>query len=275
MHRIFEFLYRYRAFLSFAIVEIICALMIVRFNNYQGAAFFNTSNYYVAGILSIENNIANYFNLTVVNEELASQNAALLNKLQLRNQIETVSADTLKDTAGVVQYVYFPAKVVKNTTRLPENYLTLNKGTEDGVQPDMGVVGPDGMVGRVKTVSDHFSTVVSMLHSGMNVASKIKGKNIDATVVWEGQDPTEGKVLHVVRHHIIKKGDSLVTSEYNAVFPPGILIGTIKDFTLGKGSSDYDIKLNFSTDFSALSYVYLIKNYMKQERDSLESTITQ
>jgi len=247
--------------------------MIVSFNTYQGAAFFNTSNYYVAGVLSLEQNVSSYFSLNKVNEELAAQNADLLNQLNHIRQNKNLSENILTDTTSTIQYGYLPARVVKNTTRLPENFLTLNKGTLDGVMPDMGVVGPDGLVGRVKTVSKHFCTVVSMLHSGMNVASRIKNGNIDATVVWDGLDPREGKVLHVVRHHKIAQGDSVVTSEYNAVFPEGVMIGTIGEFTLGEGSSDYDIQLNFSTDFTALSYVYIIKNNLRAERDSLENVI--
>ncbi len=273
MYRIFEFIYRYRAFLSFFLIEVLCIWMIVSFNAYQGAAFFNTSNYYVAGALSLEQNISSYFRLNKVNEELAAQNARLLNQLNQIPRHDVPFADTLRDTTIRRQYSYLPARVVKNTTRLPENFLTLDKGTSDGIEPDMGVIGPDGLVGRVKTVSRHFCTVVSMLHSGMNVASRIKKGNIDATVVWDGLDPREGKVLHVVRHHKIAEGDSVVTSEYNAVFPEGVLIGTIGEYSLGEGSSDYDIQLNFSTDFSALSYVYIIQNHLRVERDSLENTI--
>lgn len=248
--------------------------MIVSFNAYQGAAFFNTSNYYVAGVLSLEQNVSSYFSLNKVNEELAAQNAELLNQLTYIRQDKALSENAIwTATDSMIQYRYLPARVVKNTTRLPENFLTLNKGTLDGVIPDMGVIGPDGLVGRVKTVSKHFCTVVSMLHSGMNVASRIKNGNIDATVVWDGQDPGEGKVLHVVRHHKISQGDSVVTSEYNAVFPEGIMIGTIGEYTLGEGSSDYDIQLNFSTDFTALSYVYIIQNNLRAERDSLENVI--
>lgn len=273
MYRILEFLFRFRAFLFFVLVEMICAWMIVTYNSYQGAAFFNTSNYYVAGTIAIEKDIASYFNLNIVNENLATQNAKLLSDIQNQFQHAEVSQDTIQDSVGQIQYLFMPARVVKNSTRMPENYLTLNKGTDDGVTPDMGVVGPNGLVGRVKNVSRHYSTVVSMLHSGMNVAAKINPGQIDATVIWDGIDPTEGKVLHVVRHHKIHLGDSIVTSEYNAVFPPNVLIGTIKEFTLGNGSSDYNITLDFSTDFTALSYVYLIKNNLKAERDSLENMI--
>jgi rod shape-determining protein MreC len=273
MYRIFEFLYRFRAFLFFVLVEILCAWIIVTHNSYQGAAFFNTSNYYVASTIAIERNIASYFNLKVVNEELVSQNARLLTDIQKQFQHIGINPDTIQDSSGTIQYIYIPARVVKNSTRMPENYLTLNKGTEDGIVPDMGVVGPEGLVGRVKNVSKHYSTVVSMLHSGMNVAARIHPGNIDASVIWDGFDPTEGKVLHVVRHHKIQKGDSIVTSEYNAVFPANVLIGTIKEFTLGDGSSDYNITIEYSTDFTALSYVYLIKNNLRIERDSLENMI--
>lgn len=247
--------------------------MIVNYNNYQGAAFFNTSNYYAGQILTGRDNIISYFELRTVNKQLAAQNAQLLE--QLNNNPPARVRDTASSYLKNNPYEFISARVVKNTTRFPENYLTLNRGSSHGVEPDMGVIGPDGIVGRVKTVSANFSTVISMLHSGMSVASKIKNKEIDASVIWDGVNPSEGKVLHVVRHHKIAKGDSLITSEYNAVFPPGVMIGTIGNYTLGEGSSDYNIDVNFSTDFTSLSYVYIIKNKMRPERDSLESALTQ
>jgi rod shape-determining protein MreC len=278
MYRILEFLYRYRAFLCFILLELVCFWMIVRYNNYQGTAYFNTSNYYAAEVLKTRNNIVSYFGLREVNTHLTEQNAKLLMDLNAANhrlETEGLRSDTNSDFLRQHQYDFMPAQVIKNSTRLPENFLTLDKGSEDGIEPDMGVIGPHGLVGRVKNVSKHYSTVISMLHSGMNVASRIKHKNIDATVVWDGIRPTQGKVIHVVRHHKIAKGDTLVTSEYNAVYPEGVVIGTIADFSLGGGSSDYDITINFSTDFTALSYVYVIRNKLKAERDSLEQNIIQ
>lgn len=273
MYRIFQFLYRYRSFLLFVAIELLCGWMIVTYNQYQGTAFFNTSNYYAGELLSMRNGVVSYFHLQKVNTQLAHQNALLLDSLMALKANKEYKNDTCSDFLRLNQFEFISARVVKNTTRYPENFITLDKGTLDGVERDMGVIGPDGLVGKVKTVSKHFSTVISMLHSGMNIASKIKGKNIDATVVWDGIDPTEGKVLHVIRHHKISKGDTLITSEYNAIFPKGVMIGTIKDFELHRGSSDYDINLNFSSDFTSLSYVYVIKNKLRTERDSLETTL--
>jgi len=247
--------------------------MIVTYNSYQGTAFFNTSSSFAGKILATENDIVSYFQLKQVNKILVAENNHLLSLVTKLNKEVGEPKDTASPFLKENQYTFITAKVVKNSTDLPENYLTLGEGSLAGIKPDMGVIGAKGLVGRVKTVSPHFSTVISMLYSGMNVASKIKGKNIDATVIWDGHNPSEGKVLHVVRHHTIAKGDTLVTSEYNAVYPAGVMIGTIKDFYLGSGSADYDITLNFSTDFTALSYVYVISNAKKAERDSLETAL--
>ncbi|WMJ71695.1 rod shape-determining protein MreC [Cytophagaceae bacterium ABcell3] len=270
MHSLFQFFYRHRSFLFFLALETFCLWLIVKHNGYQGASFFNTSNYYAGQVLSARNNVAGYFKLTDVNRNMAYENAQLRELLIRYQQSEqNTSLDTV-DFLRENQFSFIPAKVINNSVARANNFITLNKGAKDGIKPDMGVIAAGGVVGRVKAVSNNFSTVVSLLNSGMKVASKIKGKNIDCTVEWDGADPAVANLLYVVRHHKISVGDTIVTSEYNAIYPAGVMIGTIEDFKLDQGRSDYDIRVRLSVDFTKLSYVYAIDNSLRQERDSLE-----
>ena len=81
MLRIFEFLYKLRAFLLFVLLEIIAIWMVVRNNSPQGAAFFNSSMAISGSLLKTQSDITGFFSLSEENDELSTQNARLLKEL--------------------------------------------------------------------------------------------------------------------------------------------------------------------------------------------------
>ncbi|MFN3403401.1 MAG: rod shape-determining protein MreC [Cytophagaceae bacterium] len=269
MHRLFLFLYRYRALLFFLFLEFICGWLIIRNNNYQGAAFFNTSNAVAGNILKTMSDVGAYFNLKEVKEELAAENALLRQELTIAQRKQNVYIEKESDLTRINQFKFVPARVVNNSTARFYNYITIDKGTADGINPGMGVISPQGVVGKVKACSEHFSTVISLLHSKWSVSAKIKG-NIDGVVQWNAASPLTADLLYVGRHHNFSVGDTVVTSGYTAVFPEGIMIGRVKQFSIDQGKPFYKIDLSLSTDFTALSYVYVIDNLLREERDQLE-----
>lgn len=272
MQKLFYFFYRYRAFLVFILLEVICFGLIVSNNNYQSASFFNSSNYYTGEMLQFTGNVSGYFNLKTVNEELARENAKLHYQLTAEKSKHKDYVPNTSDFARIYKFKYFSAKVINNSTSRFANYLTLDKGYADSLKPGMGVISSRGIVGRVKSCSEHFSTVRSLLHDRWNVSCKIKRANIDGFIKWNGKNPQYADLLFVGRHHKLKVNDTIVTSGYESLFPEGIMVGTIKDFEVDQGKPFYKVNVLLSTDFSTLSYVYLIENNLKLEKDSLELT---
>jgi rod shape-determining protein MreC len=273
MQRLFQFFYEYRAFLFFVFLETISGWLIVQNNNYQSSAFFNSSNYYAASILEIQNNIREYFSLRDVNEQLAQENSRLNYLLTIEQQKKSQSADTNSLYLRTHQYKFVPAKVINASMRRSQNFLTINKGLADGIKPQMGVISPLGAVGKVKACSQNFSTVVSLLTQNIYIASKIKSKEIQCSVTWDGKDPRRATVLNVPIHHKVQKGDTVVTSEENRIYPEGVLLGIVESAKINE-RAEYEINIILSTDFSTLSYVYVIENKLKDEADSLEQTNT-
>jgi rod shape-determining protein MreC len=269
MQRLFDFLYSYRAFLFFVLLETISVWLIVKNNNYQGSAFFNSSNYYAANILKTKSDINEYFNLKEVNAQLAQENARLNNALTFEHQKKNLYIEKKSDSLKTHQFEFIAAKVINVSSRRANNYLTINKGTDDSVREFMGVVSPQGLVGRVKKSSEHFSTVISLLHDRMYISSKIKTKNIDGTIGWDGKNPRIVNLRHVPIHHTVAKGDTVITSGYNAIYPEGIMIGIVQKSEINE-RAEYEIDVLLSTDFSTLTYVYVINNKLKPEIDSLE-----
>lgn len=266
MQKLFNFLYRFRTFGLFLILEGFCAWLIIVYNNRYNAAFLNSSNTLAATVNRVSTNTNNYFKLKEISQRLVDEN------LLLRSQLARVNRGNLyinKDTSES-RYTLFDAKVINNSFRRSMNYLTLDVGKEDGVEPGMGVLSGLGVVGQVKSVSRHFATVTSLLHRNLMISSSVQRTNTLCTVQWDGVSPMVADLKYIPRHIQLQKGDTVITSGYNAVFPEGVMIGTISDFSLEANDVFYSARVKLAVDFSSLHYVYLIKNSMKVEQDSLQ-----
>ncbi len=271
MRRLFQFLYQYRAFLFFFFLELLCLLLVVNNNPYQGAKFFNSSNRYAALFLTGSKGISEYFGLKSVNQKLADENAELKRHVSRLNSklFRLNKANSQSELFN--QFDFTSARVIKNSVRQSQNYITINKGSKDGIEPGMAVVDNEGIVGKVKTVSNHFALVTSILHTEVLVSAKVKRTGDLCTVEWPGRSPYQVMVTYLPKHVNIQEGDSIVTSGYNAVYPEGMPIAVVKEYGLKDESPFYEIKAELTGDLNRLSYVYLVKNNLKVELDSVQT----
>jgi rod shape-determining protein MreC len=268
MQKILLFLFRLRAFLLFVALEVVSFTLITSHNSQQGFVFFNSSNRWTGTLLETESNILEYFTLAEVNKSLVQKNAELLAELQkFKSPADSVFIKI--DSALFHSFEFKAAKVINNSLRMTQNYITLNKGSRHGIKEGMGVFNEDGVVGRVKGVSENFSTVISLLHSEILISSKIKGSEVFGSTKWDGKNPRIAQLLYIPRHVQVKIGEKIVTSGYNAVFPEGIPIGIIIDVKSGTDANYLEVIIELATDFSKISYVYLVQNNMEQELDEL------
>jgi rod shape-determining protein MreC len=270
MQRILLFLYSIRAFILFVGLELVAAWMVLNYNSRQGAVFLNSSSQLTGSMLSTRNNFLEYFYLGGINEALSEKNARLLKRLENLSP----SGDTTYielDDVFVHKYDFWSAKVINNSLHLHQNYLTLNKGNNQGIRVGMGVFNEQGVIGRVTGVSRNFATVISLLHTDLLISSRIKRGGVIASTQWDGVDSKRANLLYVPRHVEVEVGDTVVTSGFNATFPEGIPIGVIDEVKEGEETNYLAIRLKFTTDFSKLSYVYLVENSMRLELDSLNS----
>lgn len=271
MERLLNFVYQYRAFFTFLVLELFCAWLIVENNQYQSTKFFNSSNRLAANIIGFSQGVREYFSLRRINNELSEENAALRTKLEQRNQsLYSLDVREIKDPEIINRYTYVGAKVVNNSVYLFKNYITINKGEDAGIKPGMAVISAAGAVGKVKSVSKHYSVLISLLNVDEQVSSVIKRTQHFGTVQWEGSDPRIINLKYIPRHVQPAVGDTVVTSGYNAVFPEGVLVGVIKEMNLKEEALFYDIKVELAQDFGKLAFVDIVKSNLKQEKDSLE-----
>lgn len=276
MERLFQFIYRYRSFFTFIVLEVVCVWLIIENNQYQGARFYNSSNQVIATLNGYSQSVRNYFMLAEVNETLAEENTILREQLQAYAQYKMLTDSvTIPDTTIAYQYQFVSAKVTNNQVDRVKNYITINKGESSGLEPGMAVISPLGVIGKVKRVSKNYSVVTSLINVDLLVSAIIRRTGHFGSIQWDGKDPGIVLLNFIPRHVEPRIGDVIVTSGYNSVYPPNVVVGTIEDFTLGKGELFYTIKVRLSQDFMMLSYVSVVKNKLKTEQDSLQQLVTE
>jgi rod shape-determining protein MreC len=224
----------------------------------------------LGGIERRFDNLSSYLSLVQENKELDRENARLYNQLPSTyyNPISSEENDTSKQK----KYVYMPARVINNSTNKQYNFIILDKGWKHGLEPEMAVVGSDGIVGMVKETSEHYSSVVSVLNREFFPNAMIKRNGYFGPIEWSGKHYRKVILSEIPLHVDVQVGDTIVTSGYSSIFPPGILIGTVESFKPEKGIF-YEIKVDLSTDFKNLSNVMVIKNLMREEQAKLEENI--
>ena len=267
MQRLLNFFYSYRAFFTFLLLELFCVWLLIENSGFQSTKFFNSSNRLAAGILGFSQSTREYFALRQINQELSQENAQLRTTIEFQTQNQgTIPAK--KDS--LVRYDFVGAKVINNSVAQFKNYITVNRGEDAGILPGMAAISTSGAVGKVKSVSTHFSVLISILNIDEQVSSVLKRTGNFGTTQWDGTDPRLVNLLYIPRHVAPQVGDTILTSGYNAVFPPGILVGVIKEVKLKEEALFYDIRVALAQDFTRLSFVKIVNSKLRPELDSLE-----
>lgn len=258
MHNLLLFLNRYKNFIFFLFLEGVSFWMIFSNNSYQGTAFYNFTNDLSGQIYTLSTDLKNYFRLKEINQNLMNENSLLMQR-----QVG-INKDTL------LQYKVFNGYVVNNSIYHPNNYITINKGKLHNIEPGMGVISENSVIGIVRFVSDHFAVVTSLLNTKILFSAKLKNANAAGSINWDGADPMRVQLKFIPKHVPISLGDTVITSGYSTVFPENLLFGTISTFSIEPGENFYTIQVTLSKDFSILTYVYILNNTLRDEQNGLE-----
>jgi len=255
--------------------------MVVTYNNYQRAVFFDSSNFFTGTLYEGFSSVFQIFSFKQVNYKMAEENALLRTALQeymLKSSHGTYrSADSIylpriaKDSSQKAVYRFTTARIINNSINQQHNFITLNKGRRDGVKPDMGVIANGQVVGLVTNVSENFSTVISLLNSRWKISAKIKRNDYFGSLSWDGKDYRRVQLNEIPYHVPVQNGDTVVTTGYSSSFPEGLMIGTISDFSIGSGSNFYKIEVLLAADFKNLVIVGLVENKQLNEIKQLQS----
>jgi rod shape-determining protein MreC len=269
MRNLFLFIWRYNYFLLFIILETVCFLLVTQARSYQSTTLLNSTNAVSTTLYSAIANTKEYLSLKDQNEKLALEHAYLYNKLKSAYDIIPLNQNEVKDTLYRQKYKFIAAKVINNTVNLPDNFLTLNVGSNQGVVEDMGVFNSEGIVGVTKNVSANFTSCRSFLHQTMSVASRLKDGST-GNLRWAGKDSRYAVMTDVPTHARILIGDTVVTSTLTRFFPEGIKVGIVEHYERLPNEPYFTVKIRLLTNFSKLNHVYVVINLFKREQDSLE-----
>jgi rod shape-determining protein MreC len=273
MRNILVFLLKYHVLLSFLLLEGIAMALTIRGNTLHGTAWFKSSNAMVGGIYAFNSNVTEYFRLSIVNRELAEENALLRGMLRSSQYNSTDSCDAVpvNDTVYLQRYTYIPATIVRQTVHRQTNHMTIDRGSGQGVRPDMAVISTDGIVGVVRDVSKNFATVLPLIHRKSSISARLRGPGYFGALRWDGRDPQLVQLHDIPVHVPLERGMEVETSGLSAMFPEGLLIGTIEDFEENTGENFHSITVRLNTDPRTLHTVYVVNNRMREEQLELES----
>lgn len=278
MRNVFLFIRRHFNFLFFLVLQIIALSFLFRYNKFHEAAFMNVSTELTGRINEKYNGIEYYFQLKRTNEALVKENVRL--RQLLKDNYEAPDSnrrlimDTIKVDSGrsILKFSYLEAKVVSNTTALQANYLTIHRGFAQQVRPNMGVVGPQGIVGTVVNVSENFATVMSLLHRNYKVVVKLKNGGERGTIEWDGLSPLFVTLKDIPKSAKVAKGDTVLTNQISSLFPANIMVGTVYDIVPDNASNFYTLKVRPATNFFNIEYVYVVDNMQLEEQKRIEDS---
>ena len=249
--------------------------------NYPGFAIARATKVLITPINRMCYSVIRHFNYSKENQYLTEQNLALMNAQEgnflISNDsvtpVEGNYTDSLGRTKRVRLYEYTSANVIYNTIHKKNNYLMIDKGSDDGIEPDMSVLSAEGVVGVVSEVSRHFATVISLLHPDCQISAKVQPANQLGTITWRYGDPQSVYLEDIPEHLNINEGDSVLTSGYSNIFPSGILVGTVSEKSKNPTASFLTLKVKLSTDFNHINTVYVIRNLYREELETLKSNM--
>lgn len=278
MRNLLDFFLKYNYWFLFILLEGISFIMLFRFNSYQGSAFFTSSNQLVGMVYEGANSITGYFHLKTINDDLVQKNVELELQLEhLREAFSDMTADTTSlermKKEALTEYDLLKAKVINNSLTHVDNYITINKGENDGIRREMGVVDGNGVVGIVYLTSANYAVVIPILNSKSNISCKIKKSDYFGFLVWEGGSSQYAMVKDMPRHSLFSLGDTIVTSGHSAVFPAGIPIGTVEGIEDSHDGLSYLLNVKLFTDFARLNDVRVITKKEQEEQLELERRV--
>jgi rod shape-determining protein MreC len=271
MQNLLRLIIRFSFQIIFVILEVFALTLVFQKNPLPHARFFQLTQDINGFFYSRTNTVMRFFHLTDENSVLVTENARLRNELAIRS-MASVGRDSLSQQSPPgYQYEFIPAQVVNNSVNRQNNYITLNVGYLQGVRQDMGVVGPEGVVGVVRNVSANFSTVLSVLNSKFKGSVKLSSNDFFGTLSWPGVSYREALVTEIPGHINVYEGDTVVTSGFSTIFPEGEMIGRVTRVDRTSAGSFYELQVLLSQDFKKLTRVYVVRNFRKIEQETLET----
>lgn len=255
----------------FILLETAAIVMLNHNNSMQRLWTMRLSHGFMAKTWGFTQKVRGYFSLAGQNEELALENHRLREMIREYEDAAKAADISLQSVARDDGFVYTPAQIIKSGTNSQHNYLILDKGSEDGIVQNSGIISSKGVIGIVDAVSRHYSYAISFLNTEVNISSRLGGTGAVGPLAWDGKN-TDGAILkEIPLQYRYSPGDTVYTSGYSVIFPPDIPLGTAGDASIINGATN-EITVNLFQDYTALKFVTIVRNTRAAEIETLEQT---
>ncbi len=275
MRNLIDFLLKHSSWIVFAIYAVLSCVLLFNRNPYQRSIYLSSANRVAVSVYDMQSEVTSYWGLRGVNKDLQLRNGELeMEVINLKEQLNRYRAmagrDTIPFDSVLHDYDFTVARVVNNSVSQVNNYITIDKGSADGVAPEMGVVDQNGVIGIINVVGEHYSVAISILNPKLRLSCKVKGSDYFGSLVWDAVNPRYAVLEEMPRHVEFAVGDTIITSGYSSVFPEGLMVGVISDYKRERNDNFYSLRVELSPDFGSLGYVRIISSRQKEEQDRLE-----
>lgn len=278
MNTFLERLSQYSHWVAFLLLEVLSGVLLYRFNTYQGSVMLTQANTAAGWVLDWKARGVAFLNLKENNQALTEENILLQQEnLALRQELSLLKHDTTyterKQTELLEHVQLLPSHVVSNSVQLRDNYMTIDRGSLDGLKPEMGVVSGTGIVGITCMVSEHYSVVLPILNSKSSISCRLRGSEYFGYLKWRGGNPLQAYIDDIPRHAKFKVGDVIETSGFSSVFPPGIFVGKVAQIHDSDDGLAYQLEVQLSTDLARIRDVFVVVQGQHEELESLEKEV--
>lgn len=258
MQQIVNFIIRNKTFLLFLLLFSISIFFTVQSHSYHKSKFINSANFLTGGVYNSINNISEYFALKSQNAILAKEN----------NRLKSIvyNSQTKKDSSYIDSlrfkslYKFSTAQVIRNSYNAIDNVLLINKGKKAGIKQDFAVITDKGILGIVDQTSKNYATVISILNTKSKISAQLKNSNHFGTLSWNGKTPEFTRLIDIPKNASIKKGDTIITSGRSSIFPKGLPVGIVNDYSIDPAENNFTINVKLFNDMTNIEHVYIIEN---------------
>lgn len=270
MRTLLRFLIRIYPLLLFIVLEVLAISLLVNRNHFHQAAYASVVRELSGKYDQRMSDVKNYFSLREENLRLAEENVRLRNMMERVQSSEKLFFRSVNDDTYKQNYMYTQARVINNSTSKQHNFITLNKGRDDGLTTEMAVISSYGVVGVVRGVSSHFATVLPVVNRDYRISAKLKRSGYFGSLTWPGVHYQHAKLSEIPLHAQVSVGDTIISSGYSSIYPEGIVIGFVEGFK-EFGGSFYSIDVKLAVDFKRLNHVQVVKSLKREEKIILEN----
>jgi rod shape-determining protein MreC len=162
----------------------------------------------------------------------------------------------LKQRAGTGELL--PVRVIARDPSPFVQAITLDRGTDDGVQEGMTIITWRGVVGRVSRVSPTSSKVLLITDTSSSISGRIQSSESRVTGIIRGR-PEGGLVMHrIPQEETLQTGETVVTSDFGGLMPEGLVIGQIVQIRRKDVDVMQEAVIEPSADMKRLERLYVL-----------------